>query len=133
MKFPRRVHVLLFAAPMLALLLAFALFRIAPESCRAELLFRAAHSRHMLTCRVLIWAGADVNYCIGSGGAMHFAALNGDVDFMQTLVDLGANVDLPVKSGVTPLYQAHEYHQPKAEQFLLAHGANSDISQIHPP
>ena len=64
---------------------------------------------------------------------MHFAAERGDIGLMRFLLAHGADINLPVKFGATPLYGAREYHQVIAERWLLAHGANPDTSHINPP
>jgi len=100
---------------------------------RGRLLWEAASTNNIITAEMLVLLGTDVNYNFGSGTALHMAAYNGNIKLMKFLIYHGAIVDCAAKFGVTPLYEAHENHQREAEQFLLAHGANADMSQINPP
>ena len=96
-------------------------------------LFEASLRGDLLAIKFMVWLGTDVNYVTGSGGAMHGAAFTGRTDIMEFLYRHGAQIDAPAKFGVTPLYEAHMYHQPAAERWLIAHGASTDFSHINPP
>lgn len=133
MKQSIRATLLLITAALALALLAAGAFRLLPKDFQGRRLFGALRGGHTTQARLLVWLGTDPNFQTGSGSAMHYAAATGDVALMQFLFNHGAIVDSAVKFGVTPLYEARRNHQPEAERFLLAHGANPDTSHIKVP
>jgi ankyrin repeat protein len=55
---------------------------------------------------------------------LYFAAIMGDVEIAQLLLDRGANVDGAHKSGSTILFHAVEFGRTEMVQFLIEHGAD---------
>jgi ankyrin repeat protein len=64
---------------------------------------------------------------------MHGAAFTGRTDIMEFLYRHGAKIDSTAKFGVTPLYEAHQYHQVEAEKWLIDHGASTNFYNINEP
>jgi ankyrin repeat protein len=131
----RRTRYYLFGVGAVLVCLVGLLFfsRLFSADHRAYMLYMAALRGDSTKIKVLVWLGVDVNSATGSGAALHGAAYTGRTDIMEFLLQHGAQVDLPVKFGVTPLYVAREAHQSAAERLLLANGANPDTSHINPP
>ena len=99
-------------------------FRFLPRDMRGDLVLDALRGGRPSLARLWVRLGADPNYGTGSGSALHIAAAAGDVEMMRFLIAHGAEVDRPVKWGITPLHRAREYDQREAERFLIAHGAD---------
>jgi ankyrin repeat protein len=69
--------------------------------------------------------GEDVNAQYGSQGTpLHIAALCGELDVAEYLVNRGAKVNAETSAGVTPLHRAAEGGSAEIARFLVAHGAN---------
>jgi len=125
-----RIELILRIMGSVLLVAAFFAFRLMPADFRGDRLLEAAASNHDTEVKLFLWLGADVNYSSGNGTALHQAAFHGNVGLVSYLLEHGALVDAPAKSGVTPLWQARERGQPAVEQVLLAHGANPNTSQM---
>jgi hypothetical protein len=127
-----RPRYLVAVAPIL-IPVAFAAYLWSSWDFRGRRMYVAFRGGHTALGRVLVYLGADPNYCTGSNSPMHMAAASGDVDLMQFLVDHGAKVDQPLKWNISPLHEARRYHRLEAVRFLLAHGADPDrIPQSQP-
>jgi uncharacterized protein len=127
----RRWKMLGFAAGILVVVL---LLWGASVDRRGRMLTHASWSGNNAMARCLVWLGTDPNKIPhGTGGALHGAAATGNLDLMQFLIRHGAGVNAPVKFGVTPLWEARHSNQMKAEELLIANGANPDTSNINPP
>ncbi len=82
---------------------------------------------HIAAVRVALDAGADVNAFLplhGHSVALHQAALHGDVELLELLVDRGARTDVrdTMWNGTPRDWAAHE-NQPRAVAFLERVGA----------
>jgi hypothetical protein len=73
----------------------------------------------------LLDSGADPNAKNGSGGltALTNAAALGKVNMVKMLVEHGANVNLRLETGETPLSLAYEKGEIEIHNYLKAHGA----------
>lgn len=69
----------------------------------------------------------------GTAGALHGAASTGNLRLMRFLMRHGADVNVTLKFGITPLWEARRKGQREAENLLIANGANPDTSTINPP
>ena len=58
---------------------------------------------------------------------MNFAAIQGDVDMINTLLELGADIDKQNLSGFTPLHHAVEAESEEAIALLVSRGADTAI------
>ncbi len=76
--------------------------------------------------KALLKQAADVNAAQGDGmTALHWAALNGDVDLTQMLIVAGANVRATTRLGsYTPLYLASQKGNGRVIQALLKGGSD---------
>lgn len=63
--------------------------------------------------------------------AVHYAAANGDVAGLRTLLADGADPDAVDKAGWTPLHFAAQAQDPLAAEVLLAAGASVDVADRH--
>lgn len=63
--------------------------------------------------------------------AVHYAALNGDVDVLRGLVAIGADPDAADGAGWTPLHFAAQAQNAQASAALLAGGATVDVPDRH--
>ena len=86
----------------------------------------------------LVEAGADVNAGVIHPRAetpgetpLHWAASNDDVDLVEALLDLGADIEAPgaVFTGGTPMSDAVVFAQWRAARLLLERGATTTIWQ----
>ena len=89
-------------ASVLVGLCATTLLAVAPESPVAD----AAQQGELDLVRSLLRGGADVNAGQGDGTtALHWAAMNGDVEMVQLLLYAGANRESTTRLGsYTPLH-----------------------------
>ena len=91
------------------------------------------------TVRALLREGADVNAAQGDGmTALHWTALNADIETMTLLAYAGANMDPLTRLGAyTPLHLASAEGNGDAVAFLLGAGGNpsamtaTGVSSIH--
>jgi ankyrin repeat protein len=76
--------------------------------------------------KALLKSAADVNAAQGDGmTALHWAAMNGDIELAQMLIVAGANVRATTRLGAyTPLYLASQQGQGAVIQALLKAGAD---------
>lgn len=84
---------------------------------------------------VIVAAGADVNAPfmgdLHSETALHWAASNNDVALLDTLLDLGANIN--AEGGVvdeTPLADARAFLQIEAAHRLISRGAEATLQDL---
>ena len=91
-------------------------------------LMKAVYMGHAGVCKVLVEAGADVNFKEETTGrtALHRAALQGFPDITQILVDGGA--DVQGNAGATALNVATMFGHKDVEKVLLDAGAVRHIS-----
>jgi hypothetical protein len=69
--------------------------------------------------------GADVDAKTGIGNAaVHFAARNGCVECMRSILDVGAKVNVVSASGFAPLHFAADIGNPEIVDMLVAAGGN---------
>ncbi|KAJ9465905.1 Delta-latroinsectotoxin-Lt1a [Diplonema papillatum] len=68
---------------------------------------------------------------VGVGGAtpLMYAVLTGKVKSVETLLDLGADIEIPEKDGYTAVHAAAFQGRPEILKVLLAHGL--DAREIH--
>ncbi|MDE3156882.1 MAG: ankyrin repeat domain-containing protein [Acidobacteriota bacterium] len=87
----------------------------------------AAMHRDAAAVKTLLQQGGDVNAAQGDGmTALHWAALNGDVDLVQMLVYAGANLDATTRlGGYTPLHLAARDGRAAVVEALLKAGAST--------
>ncbi|MBI3790150.1 MAG: ankyrin repeat domain-containing protein [Gemmatimonadetes bacterium] len=86
------------------------------------------------TLRLLVHAGADVNAPFEGPHAerpLHWAASNDDVEALDALLDLGADIEAPgsVLGGGPPLVDAVGFGQWNAARRLVARGARVTLDQ----
>ena len=85
------------------------------------------------TVALLVEAGADVNARFGGGRhdetPLHWAASSDDVDVLDALLDLGADLEAPgaVIAGGTPLTDARAFGLWRAAHRLVERGARTTI------
>ncbi len=85
-----------------------------------------AGSRNQPECaRILVAHGAGINDIQGKSGAtpLAIAVMKGNLEVAATLIELGADVNFPVKNGVTPLRIAMRKGNAKIVELLKANGA----------
>lgn len=63
----------------------------------------------------------------GGDNLMHIAARRGDLDTVRLLVDAGMNISEQGEMGFTALHNAYQYKHAEVVDFLLAHGASTNI------
>jgi ankyrin repeat protein len=97
--------------------------RLAEASAKS--VAEAAQSKDAATVKKLLKDGADVNAAQGDGmTALHWAALNGDVDMTSMLLYAGANVGAKTRiGGYTPLHLAAQVGHANVIAPLVAAGA----------
>jgi hypothetical protein len=71
--------------------------------------------------------GNDINYIGPNGSALHYAILNIQGDYMETLLQNGANINLRNNDGETPLFIASIIGNSHDVRRLLILGANPNI------
>jgi ankyrin repeat protein len=76
--------------------------------------------------RELLAAGVDPDGYDDAGDApLHIAAMQNNLQMIETLLDAGANIDRPrTGAGDTPLLEAVQHHRNDASLLLLARGAD---------
>jgi len=85
------------------------------------------------TVALLVEAGAEVNARFGGANhdetPLHWAASSDDVEVLDALVDLGADIEAPgaVIAGGTPLTDARAFGQWRAAHRLVERGARTTI------
>ena len=69
---------------------------------------------------------------------MLYAVISQDKDVLQTLMDIGLDINSTNKAGYTPLMFAAAYNMPEVVQFLIDNGANTsakayiqDLNSLH--
>lgn len=87
--------------------------------------------------RLLAAAGADLDVCPSyRPSALHSAAMSGALQAMLTLVELGARLDNPMRSGHTPLECLEEHCGPEARQqfeaVLAVHAMEQRLPAVAP-
>ena len=105
-----------------ALALTGVLWAMAPDSPVAD----AAMRSDVESVRSLLKHGADVNAAQGDGmTALHWAAVNGDVETAEILIYAGAGVDAQTRLGsYTPLHLASREGHAEVLKSLLAAGVD---------
>ncbi len=78
----------------------------------------ALYKEHAKVVQLLLDWGADPNE------GLYWASRNGQLKFIQLLLDRGANVEAVASDGETPLYSASEHGHVKVVQLLLEKVAN---------
>lgn len=88
------------------------------------------HASNPEIAKLLVQAGADINYVDGTGyNALRIAAEQGDVDMVRGLLALGADPDAS-SLNQTALYTAVMWDHVEIVQMLLDAGANPNIRTI---
>ncbi len=87
-----------------------------------------AQSRDIASVRAMLKGGSDVNEAQGDGTtALHWAAMQGDVEMTTMLLAAGANLRATTRlGGYTPLHLAAQAGQTAVVRVLLAAGASVD-------
>ena len=93
----------------------------------------AAMHRDKVAVRRLLKSGADVNAASGDGmSALHWAAVNGDVELATMLLYAGANVGATTRLGAyTPLLMAAANGEVPIMDTLLAAGADPNAANTN--
>ncbi len=91
-------------------------------------LYTAALRNHNEVVKYLLTKGANIDEKNGQIGAsaVYIASDKGYLDIVKTLADAGANVNLKINGGFTPLYIATQNNHNEVVKYLLAKGANVD-------
>ena len=79
-------------------------------------------------CELLRKKGANINAALSKQSAkgwtaLHYAAINGDVDLVKYLIKYGANINKSTGEGSTPLYLAHLGNHEEVIRILKKYGA----------
>ena len=84
----------------------------------------AAYAGRAEVVKILVKAGANVNYLYESGEAavLVTAAANGNPEIVKTLLDAGADPNIRTKAGKTPLAMAVEKGKPEIAEMLRQRG-----------
>lgn len=89
----------------------------------------AIQHRHPQLIPILVEAGASIEVLCNDyskRSLMHDAVIEGSLDDIKLLHELGAKVDLKDREGFTPLHRAVELQIEAKAQYLLELGANPD-------
>ena len=108
------------------------------EEHRAGLLTEAAYAGQWGVIELVLARGLDLDARDEDGqAALHWAAAHEDPTRVQTLLELGARVDVTVESdaegmlGFTALQLAIVRGHPRVAQALIEHGANLEHTSAH--
>ncbi len=96
--------------------------------------YRLALERHQLEAiRALVGLSGDVNAIIKDTGSTYLidAALTGDLDVIDLLISLKADVNLASSEGIMPILTAVGEHHFKAAKRLLEAGAKVNVRTDH--
>ena len=96
---------------------------------RTALLLNCSYGQ-MDSVQALLGAGADPNLVDEEGYSCMFAAVDGrcSKDTLQTLIDLGAHIDVKRKDGTNALVCACRTGQSESVKFLLEAGADVNVT-----
>ena len=87
-------------------------------------LMLAAKNGQTEIAKILIAAGANVNWEKDGWSVIIIGASNGDSEFVKTLIAAGANVDVKSSFGWTAIMSAAGNADPEVLQIIIAAGAN---------
>jgi ankyrin repeat protein len=90
------------------------------------LMLNAAAVGDVVTIRRLVAEGADVN--VPGDRALHVAALNGHVDAVRVLMELGADKEASAADGGRPLHMAAQHGHVAVVKTLVELGADKEAS-----
>lgn len=90
-------------------------------------LHEAAWNNELGEVATAIGMGADVNHGVGGWTALHSAAGHGNMDMVSLLIAHGAVVNAQNFRGETPLFAATYGKHKKVVEFLLKHGARTEL------
>lgn len=94
-----------------------------------ERLLEASCNNDFARVRQAIACGADVNYHGYGNTPLGWAALYGDLQLIQLLLEHGANANEAIRdNGWTPLHEAVLWRRTKVVELLLEHGANTNVA-----
>ncbi|QDU07154.1 ankyrin repeat domain-containing protein [Gimesia aquarii] len=89
-------------------------------------LYYAAWSGDLPTAQLLLQEGADPVALSGERSALHIAAMMGQLEVIDLLLDAGVPIDLADKQGITPLVAARISKNSAAIGYLLQKGAQDN-------
>lgn len=89
-------------------------------------LYEAVRNGKAVIAGLLLKHGANPNVCSeGTAFApLHYAAMRGDSDLLNALLEAGSQVDAKGEFNATPLHMAAAHGQPRAVERLLVAGAD---------
>jgi len=102
-----------------------------PEYQLLNNFFTAIYQKDINKVRELISGGVDVNICFNGVTPLHQAASMGDLVMIKTLVELGADVNIPNEVGETPLMLAVMQQEAWAIRLLLRLGADVEAKDFY--
>ncbi|KAI8903520.1 ankyrin repeat-containing domain protein [Gorgonomyces haynaldii] len=89
-----------------------------------ELLLESASNKHFHLCRQLLQKGANINHCnYYRSTVLHYACLEGDIDFVRDLIQLGADLTIRSTQSGNVLECAAKNGNVEMFRFLLDMGA----------
>ncbi len=91
----------------------------------------AANYGWATTVELLLNHGANINYLMSEGTALHLASSNNHFEVVETLVDHGAAIDILDYSNKSPMYRAWSNGNLRMMQLLLSRGANPTSMSGH--
>lgn len=113
-----------------------------PKSSSRPALYHALEKKCFALTKRLLDIGANVNDTFPvlqwreytEESALHYAVTNNDIEFVELLIDYGAEVDKKNKQGCTPLIRAIQRKSLPVAQLLLDHGADINLKcgKLHP-
>jgi ankyrin repeat protein len=106
-------------------LIAATTFLLAGQASATEL-FDAVKARNAEQVVLLLETGADPNQRSPYDGPLHVAARLGQVEIAASLIEAGADIELPGFGGLRPLHAASVAQQGEIVSLLLARGASVD-------